>query len=129
MKKINNIKSINMKSKLSLLIILFFTFTSCDQTETGWTTIQVSEQQEMQCPYCFGSGVQSSYYGPVYCSYCNGTGRRYNTAFRSKKVKTVIVKSKKCPTNSRQSFECIDDGIISSTEECIHCEHSYFVHK
>ena len=114
---------------LFFFIILVLTVISCDRTEYGSTTIQVSEQQEMQCPYCFGSGVQSSYYGPVYCSYCNGTGRRYNTAFRSKKVKTVIVKSKKCPTNSRQSFECIDDGIISSVEKCLHCGDSYYVHR
>ena len=114
---------------LFFFIILVLTVISCDRTEYGSTTIQVSEQQEMQCPYCMESGILQTYYGPIYCSYCNGSGRRFNVVFRSKKVNTIIKPNKKCPTNSRQSFECIDDGIISSTEKCIHCEHSYFVHK
>ncbi len=104
---------------------------SSKPTGTGYVTIQVAEQQEMQCPYCMGSGIQAGFYGPVYCSYCNGAGKRYNTVFRAKQVKTLKRKDKDCPT-SLTTFECIDEhnnGIISNTDKCIHCEHMYYVHK
>ena len=45
-------------------------------------------------------------------------------------VKT-LKKNKKCPTMS-STFECIDEhnnGIISTTDKCIHCGHLYYVHK
>lgn len=120
----------------SILILALILLVACNDdpskpTGTGYTTIQVTDQQEMQCPYCIGSGVQTSLYGPVYCSYCNGTGKRYNTSFRAKQVKTLKRKDKACPTAST-TFECIDqqnNGIISSTDRCVHCQHMYYVHK
>lgn len=125
----------NQIKKHQLALTLFF-FASCSTdpskpTGTGLTTIQVQEQQEMQCPYCLGSGVQTSVYGPVYCSYCNATGKRFNLTFMAKQVRTLKREDKDCPTSST-TFECIDEhnnGIISSTDKCIHCEHMYYVHK
>lgn len=124
-----------MIKKITLFLCMCFLLVSCDDpskpTGFGYTTIQVSEQQEMQCPYCMGSGIQVSYYGPAYCSYCNGTGKKYNVSFKEKPVRTLKRSDKKCPTKSK-TFECIDDnnnGIISSTDKCIHCGHMYYVHE
>lgn len=119
----------------SLLCFIIVALTACTDdpskpTDTGITTIQESEQQESMCPYCSGSGMQTTYYGPVYCSYCNGEGKRYNIAFRDKKVQTLKRDDKDCPTKST-TFECIDEhnnGKISSTNKCIHCGHMYYVH-
>lgn len=124
-----------MIRKLYIPLFVLILLVSCDEdpfkpTGTGYTTIQVAEQQEMQCPYCMGSGVQNSFYGPAYCSYCNGTGKRYNTSFRAKQVRTLKRNDKDCPT-STTTFECVDEhnnGIISSTDRCIHCKHMYYVH-
>ena len=54
-----------------------------------------------------------------------------NVSFKGKPVRTLKRSDKKCPTKSK-TFECIDDnnnGIISSTDECIHCGHMYYVHE
>ena len=82
-----------MIKKITLFLCMCFLLVSCDDpskpTGFGYTTIQVSEQQEMQCPYCMGSGIQVSYYGPAYCSYCNGTGKKYNVSFKGKPVRSI----------------------------------------
>ena len=111
-----------------------FLFAACDDASkpdgTGYTTIEYSEPTESQCPYCYGSGIKTTYYGPQYCSNCGGTGRVTSVSFKSRGVKT-LKKNKKCPTMS-STFECIDEynnGIISTTDECIHCGHLYYVHK
>lgn len=125
-----------MRGNLSILVFAFILLVACNDdpskpTGTGYTTIQMAKQQETQCPYCRGSGMQTSFYGPVFCSYCNGTGKRYNTSFEAKQVKTLKRKDKDCPISST-TFECIDEhnnGIISNTDECIHCRHLYYAHK
>lgn len=121
-----------MKNILPILTACILAISCNDSSRpdgTGYTTINYSEPMETQCPYCYGTGVATTYYGPQFCSNCNGTGKSVNISFKSRTVKT-LKKNKKCP-NGNTTFECIDEhnnGIISTTDRCIHCEHLYYVH-
>lgn len=119
---------------------IFFVFlgvlflASCDDDSTpdgtGYTTINYLEPTTSACPYCGGTGIIVDYYGQHYCPSCGGNGQITNISFKSRGVKT-LKKNKKCPTKN-STFECIDEhnnGIISSTDTCIHCKHCYYVHK
>lgn len=115
---------------LTSLILLISCNGSVRPDGKGFTTVQFSEPTESICPYCNGSGIVYTYMGPQYCSNCGGTGKYTNISFKSKSIPT-LKKNKKCPVGSG-TFECIDEhnnGIISSTDECIHCGHMYYVHK
>ena len=121
--------------KKAFVFVLFaLLFISCDDASkpdgTGYPTVEYSEPTQSACPYCYGSGLVTTYYGPQYCSHCGGKGTITNISFKSRGVKT-LKKNKKCPTKS-STFECIDEhnnGIISSTDKCIHCDHMYYVHE
>lgn len=128
-------KTIDMKNLIALCLLVAPLLSCSDDpskpTDTGFATMRVEEQQAMQCPYCMGNGVQNSYYGTVPCQSCQGKGERYNISFREKEVKTLIRSDKKCPVGS-STFECVDEsnnGVIPSTDKCIHCKHLYYVHE
>ena len=116
-------------------IILFFLIQACDDPSkpdgTGYTTINYSEPTVSLCPYCYGSGVKVTFYGPQYCPNCGGSGQVTNISFKGRQVKTLKKSNKKCPERST-TFECIDEHnneIISSTDKCIKCGHMYYVHE
>lgn len=118
----------------AIFVLSILCASACDNDSKpdsiGYTTIQYSEPTQSKCPYCYGSGVATTFYGPTYCSNCAGSGQITSISFKSRGVKT-LKKAKKCPTKN-STFECIDDknnGIISTTDKCIHCEHMYYVHR
>lgn len=95
----------------------------------GYTTLQSSEPTQSVCPHCDGAGILFNYAGSYLCPSCGGWGNVTNVSFKQKSVRT-LKKEKKCPTKST-TFECVDEhnnGIISSTDKCIHCDHMFYVH-
>ncbi len=112
------------------------TLLSCGgSSERSYNPDDYSQQEQEQvvteslCPYCNGYGTVTTMNGPAYCSYCQGKGKRYNVSFSSKG--TLKRSDKDCPTKPT-TFECVDEhnnGIISSTDRCIHCTHTYNVHR
>lgn len=125
----NPFKSNNNGSRLNNVLGIETTNDVSVPDGYGTTTLQSSEPTQSVCPYCDGVGILFNYAGSYMCPTCGGWGTVTNISFKQKSVGT-LKKNKKCP-NKSTTFECIDEhnnGIISTTDKCIHCDHMYYVH-